>query len=73
MSPTPETNWYTIPSGVSYPTRPVSDWMQFENCTLRPSVEVAVVGSELGWSLGSSPSNRLLEKVDEDGRGDLCG
>ena len=61
------------PSGDSYLTRLVSDCMQFGNHTLRPSGETAVAGSGLGWSLVSSPQNRLLEKAGEDERGHLYG
>ena len=43
--------------------------MQFGNCNLRTSGEATVSGS--GRLLGSSPWNRLLEKAEEDGRGDL--
>ena len=66
-------NHDTTTSGYYSLMRPVSDHTRFGYHTIRPSGEAAVVGSELGWSLGSSPRNRLLEKVDEDGRGYLCG
>ena len=71
LSPPPGTNQYPTPPGVSYPMRPVSDHMQFGNHTLWPSGEAAVTGSGLGRSLGLIPRNSPLEKVDEDGRGDL--
>ena len=67
----PGPNGGPIPSGASSPTRPVSDQIQFRNSNLRPSGEVAVAGSGLGRSLALSPSNRPLEKVNEDGKGGL--
>ena len=71
FSPPSGQNRYPTPSGASFPMRPVSYWMQFDNSTLRPSGEAAVAGSGLGRSLGSRPRNRPLETADEDGWGDL--
>ena len=67
------TNWDPTPSGDSSPILPIYNHMQFSNHTLRPSGDTAVVASRAGWSLGSIPRNRSLEKVDDYGRGDLDG
>ena len=73
LSPHPRPNWDPTPSRASSLTCPVSNWMQFVNCTLQPSGEAAVVGYGLGRSLVSIPQNRPLDKAYKDRRGDLGG
>ena len=73
LSLTPRLNQDLTPSGVYSTKRPVYDWMQFRNHTIQPSGEAAVAGYGLGRSFISRPWNRLLEKADEDRRGDLGG
>ena len=73
LSPPSGPNQDTTPSRSSSPMRPISNEMQFGNCTLWPSGEAEVVGSGLGHSLVSIPHNRPLEKTEEDGRVDLGG
>ena len=73
FSPTSGPDRYPTPSRDSFPMRPLSYWMQFDNRTLRPSGEASEAGSGLGRSLGSIPLNRPLEKADKDGMGDLGG
>ena len=41
-------NRYPIPSGAYYPTRPLSNWIRFEDLTLLTSEEAAVAGLGLG-------------------------
>ena len=69
LSPPSGPNRDPTPSGASSPTRPISDWMQFGNRTIRPSGEEEVAGSGLGRSLGSIPWNRPPENADKSGRG----
>ena len=67
----PGLNLDTTPSGVSSMTCPVSDKIQFVDCTLQPSRGAALPMSGSGWSLVSIPRNMLLEKVHKDVMGDL--
>ena len=73
LSPPHRPNWDPTPSGDYSLTFPISNWTQFGNCTLQPSGNSAVEGSGLGRPLVSIPRNRLIEKAEEDGRGDLGG
>ena len=73
LSPPPRPNSDQNLSGASYPTRTISDWINFGNHTLWPSGEAVVIGYGLGRSLVLILRKRLLEKADEDGRGDLGG
>ena len=73
LSPLPGPKQDLTPSGAYYLTLPVSDRMQFRNCTIWPSGEVEVAGSGPGWSLGSSPWNRPFQKTEMYGGGYLGG
>ena len=73
LSLLPGPNQDPNPSGDLSPVRPVSDWIQFRNHTLRISGEAAAAINRSGRSLGLVPQNGPLQKADNYGRGDLGG